>query len=219
DGRIWREFLAQRLGAALQCARWQPAGCNAVTALRHIRNGSAAAHRERAGGRRGRRRLRRHPGFCARIPRRALRGRSARRSRADPRCAPPGALGGSTGAGNRAGDRALGSLRERAAGCVMEDPPGVVADAPTPRLRGVEHTQIGSLAPGQEGMPRVIITRRRALALGFFVVSVVAFLYFVLPKLTGLGRTWDRLDKGAPGWLAVAAAFELLSFAGYVALF
>ena len=101
----------------------------------------------------------------------------------------------------------------------MEDPPGVVADAPTPRLRGVEHTQIGSLAPGQEGMPRVIITRRRALALGFFVVSVVAFLYFVLPKLTGLGRTWDRLDKGAPGWLAVAAAFELLSFAGYVALF
>jgi uncharacterized protein (TIRG00374 family) len=68
-------------------------------------------------------------------------------------------------------------------------------------------------------MPRVIITRRRALALGLFVVSVVAFLYFVLPKLAGLGKTWDRLGHGAPGWLAVAAAFEILSFAGYVALF
>jgi uncharacterized protein (TIRG00374 family) len=88
---------------------------------------------------------------------------------------------------------------------------------PPPRPR-VDHTQIGSL-PGEEGMPRVIITRRRALALGLFVVSVVAFLYFVLPKLAGLGKTWDRLGHGAPGWLAVAAAFEILSFAGYVALF
>jgi uncharacterized protein (TIRG00374 family) len=85
--------------------------------------------------------------------------------------------------------------------------------------RGVDHTQIGTLPPDEEGMPRVIITSRRALALGFFVVSVVAFLYFVLPKLTGLGRTWDRLDKGAPEWLAAAALFEGLSFAGYVALF
>jgi len=68
-------------------------------------------------------------------------------------------------------------------------------------------------------MPRVIITRRRAVALGVFVASVVAFLSFVLPKLAGLGKTWDRLGQGAPGWLAVAAAFEILSFAGYVALF
>ncbi|MGA3361323.1 MAG: lysylphosphatidylglycerol synthase transmembrane domain-containing protein [Solirubrobacteraceae bacterium] len=91
--------------------------------------------------------------------------------------------------------------------------------APPPRMRGVEHTQIGTLPPGEEGMPRVILTRRRTIALVLFVVSVLAFLYFVLPKLAGLGKTWDRLDQGAPGWLAVAAAFELLSFAGYVALF
>jgi len=92
-------------------------------------------------------------------------------------------------------------------------------EAPPPRMRGVDHMQIGTLAPGEEGMPRVILTRRRAIALGLFVVSVLAFLYFVLPKLAGLGKTWDRLDQGAPGWLAVAAAFEVLSFAGYVALF
>jgi uncharacterized protein (TIRG00374 family) len=95
-----------------------------------------------------------------------------------------------------------------------------VTDELDPRRRlGVDHTQIGSLPPGEEEMPRVIVTGRRAIALGLFVVSVVAFLYFVLPKLTGLGRTWDRLDQGAPGWLAVAVAFEALSFAGYVALF
>jgi uncharacterized protein (TIRG00374 family) len=87
------------------------------------------------------------------------------------------------------------------------------------RRRAVDHTQIGSLPAGEEGMPRVIFTRRSAIALALFVVSVLAFLYFVVPKLTGLGRTWDRLDQGAPGWLAIAAAFELLSFAGYVALF
>jgi uncharacterized membrane protein YbhN (UPF0104 family) len=89
---------------------------------------------------------------------------------------------------------------------------------PPPRLRGVDHTQIGTLPPG-EGMPRVILTRRRAIALCLFVISILAFLYFVLPKLAGLGKTWDRLDQGAPGWLAVAAGFEVLSFAGYVALF
>ena len=86
---------------------------------------------------------------------------------------------------------------------------------PPPRPR-VDHTQIGSLPTGEEGMPRVIVTRRHAIALGLFVVSVVAFLYFVVPKLTGLGRTWDRLDQGAPGWLAVAVAFEALSFCGSI---
>ena len=93
------------------------------------------------------------------------------------------------------------------------------ADSPPARLRGVDHTQIGTLPPGEEGMPRVILTRRSAIALGLFVLSVLAFLYFVLPKLAGLGQTWDRLDQGSPGWLVVAAGFELLSFAGYVALF
>jgi uncharacterized protein (TIRG00374 family) len=87
------------------------------------------------------------------------------------------------------------------------------------RRRGVDHTQIGRLPPDEEGMPHVIITRNRAIALGLFVVSVLAFLYFVLPKLAGLDKTWHRLGQGSPGWLAVAAAFEALSFAGYVALF
>jgi putative heme transporter len=90
-------------------------------------------------------------------------------------------------------------------------------DWPPPRPRVVDQTQIGTI--GDAGIPRVILTRRSAVALGVFVISIVGFLYFVLPKLAGLGKTWDRLGQGSPGWLAVAAGFEFLSFAGYVALF
>jgi uncharacterized protein (TIRG00374 family) len=70
-----------------------------------------------------------------------------------------------------------------------------------------------------EEMPRVVITRERALLFGLFVASAIAFLYFVLPKLAGLGDTWQRLGTGDTRWLVVALGLECLSFAGYVALF
>ena len=62
-------------------------------------------------------------------------------------------------------------------------------------------------------------TRRRLLASGLFVVSTVAFLYFVLPKLLGLKDTWNRIEHGNGWWLGFAAVLEVCSFAGYVALF
>lgn len=68
-------------------------------------------------------------------------------------------------------------------------------------------------------MPRVTFTRKRPLASIVFVVSVAAFLYFVLPKLLGLRDTWNRIQHGDPLWLAFAAALEVLSFFGYIALF
>jgi uncharacterized protein (TIRG00374 family) len=70
-----------------------------------------------------------------------------------------------------------------------------------------------------EEMPRVVITRRRALLFGLFVLSAIAFLYYVLPKLAGLSGTWHRLSEGDPIWLVVALVLECLSFAGYVFLF
>ena len=39
-----------------------------------------------------------------------------------------------------------------------------------------------------------------------FVVSAVAFLYFVLPQISGLEDSWDRLGDGEPVWLVEAAA-------------
>ncbi len=68
-------------------------------------------------------------------------------------------------------------------------------------------------------MPRVRVTRARLLASIVFVVSVVAFLYFVLPKLVGLKESWERLQQGNVWWLAVALVLEALSFASYILLF
>ena len=71
----------------------------------------------------------------------------------------------------------------------------------------------------EEEMPRVRMTRRNAIAFGLFVLSALAFLYFVVPKLTGLSETWGKLSNGDPTWLAIAALLELLSFGGYIVLF
>ena len=70
-----------------------------------------------------------------------------------------------------------------------------------------------------EAPPRIQITRRQAIVFALFVGSAVAFLYFVLPKITGLGDTWRRVHEGDPAWLVVAGAFEVFSFLGYVWLF
>ena len=68
-------------------------------------------------------------------------------------------------------------------------------------------------------MPRIRLTRRSLVASIVFIVSVVAFLYFVLPKLLGLRDTWNRLQHGNVWWLALAAVLEGFSFLGYVVLF
>jgi uncharacterized protein (TIRG00374 family) len=71
-----------------------------------------------------------------------------------------------------------------------------------------------------EEMPRVVITRQRALIFGVFVLSAIAFLYFVLPTISGgTSKSIHNLGDGTPGWLVLAFAFECLSFGGYVILF
>ncbi|UGS37642.1 lysylphosphatidylglycerol synthase transmembrane domain-containing protein [Capillimicrobium parvum] len=74
-------------------------------------------------------------------------------------------------------------------------------------------------ALNDEEMPRVQFSGK-ALALGvLFILSIVAFLYFVLPQIEGLNDTWHRIEQGSPWWLGVAAVFTVLSFGGYVLLF
>ncbi len=91
-----------------------------------------------------------------------------------------------------------------------------------PRLRRTPELD----APGRheepdedEEMPRVQLTRRNLLLGIFFVVSIVAFLYLVLPQISGLEDTWHRIEDGDPIWLGVAGIFTVLSFGGYVMLF
>jgi uncharacterized protein (TIRG00374 family) len=71
----------------------------------------------------------------------------------------------------------------------------------------------------EEEMPRVAVTRRQAVAFGLFVLTVVGFLYFVLPKLAGVGTTLHHIENGDGWWIAIGVVLELLSFAGYVVLF
>lgn len=67
--------------------------------------------------------------------------------------------------------------------------------------------------------PRVRFTKGRLLAFLVVAVSVALFLYFVLPKLVGLQQTWNRVGRGDPWYLGLAAVLEVLSFACYVMLF
>jgi uncharacterized membrane protein YbhN (UPF0104 family) len=70
-----------------------------------------------------------------------------------------------------------------------------------------------------EEMPRVRLTRRQIVAFTVFILSAVAFLYFVLPKLTDAGTTVHRIERGDTWWIIVGVLLEGLSFAGYVVLF
>lgn len=63
------------------------------------------------------------------------------------------------------------------------------------------------------------VTRQRAFAFALFVVSGVAFLYFVLPQISGVGTTVHRISRGDTWWIAVAVLLEVCSFGGYVVLF
>ena len=77
----------------------------------------------------------------------------------------------------------------------------------------------GPLPGGLEPMPSVLLTRRQIISSALFVLLCVGFLYFILPKLTGIGRTVHRIEGGDTWWIAIGVLFEVLSFAGYVVLF
>jgi uncharacterized protein (TIRG00374 family) len=71
-----------------------------------------------------------------------------------------------------------------------------------------------------EAMPRVQITRKGALLFCFFVLSAIAFLYLVLPQISGdLEDTRARFGEGNRIWLGAAFLFTVLSFGGYMAMF
>jgi uncharacterized membrane protein YbhN (UPF0104 family) len=86
--------------------------------------------------------------------------------------------------------------------------------------QGVTETpERASSSHHEEEMPRVVITRRRAVAFGLFVLTIVGFMYFVLPKLAGVGTTLHHIENGDGWWIAIGVVLELASFAGYVVLF
>ena len=71
----------------------------------------------------------------------------------------------------------------------------------------------------EEEMPRRPVSRRQLASFVAFMLSALAFLYFVLPKLAGIGTTVHRIERGDAWWIALGVVFEILSFAGYVVVF
>jgi uncharacterized protein (TIRG00374 family) len=64
-----------------------------------------------------------------------------------------------------------------------------------------------------------IFTTRRLLQTGVVVVVLLVGIYFLFPKLVGLGDSLDKLGEAEPVWIAVAIVFSIASYATYIALF
>ncbi|MDQ2631290.1 MAG: flippase-like domain-containing protein [Actinomycetota bacterium] len=64
-----------------------------------------------------------------------------------------------------------------------------------------------------------IFTTRRLVQTIVAVLILLGGIYFLFPKLIGLGDSLERLDEADPLWIAVAIVFNVFAYATYIALF
>jgi uncharacterized protein (TIRG00374 family) len=64
-----------------------------------------------------------------------------------------------------------------------------------------------------------IFTTRRVVQTVLVVLLLLGGIYFLFPKLVGLGDAVGRLGEADPVWIVIAIGFMLLSYATYIALF
>jgi uncharacterized protein (TIRG00374 family) len=62
-------------------------------------------------------------------------------------------------------------------------------------------------------------TTKRLLQTGVVVLILLVAIYFLFPKLVGLGDAVGKLDDADPVWIGVAVVFSIASYATYIALF
>jgi uncharacterized membrane protein YbhN (UPF0104 family) len=72
-------------------------------------------------------------------------------------------------------------------------------------------------ANGTAEMP--LLTTRRLIQTVVVVFLLLGGIYFLFPKLVGLGGALDRLDEADPLWIGIAIGFNILAYATYIALF
>jgi uncharacterized protein (TIRG00374 family) len=87
--------------------------------------------------------------------------------------------------------------------------------------RAASDPQVNPEPPEDEDdeRPALVITRRNLIVLGVFLVLSLAALYFLLPQLVGLDRTWQEIERGRPVWIVAALVLTVGMFVGYVAQF
>ncbi|HET7120475.1 MAG TPA: lysylphosphatidylglycerol synthase transmembrane domain-containing protein [Solirubrobacterales bacterium] len=64
-----------------------------------------------------------------------------------------------------------------------------------------------------------IFTTRRIVQTVVVVLLLLGAIYFIFPKLVGLGDALSRLDDADPLWVGIAIGFNVLAYATYIALF
>ncbi|HET9676065.1 MAG TPA: lysylphosphatidylglycerol synthase transmembrane domain-containing protein [Solirubrobacterales bacterium] len=64
-----------------------------------------------------------------------------------------------------------------------------------------------------------IFTTRRIVQTVVLVLILLGTIYFLFPKLVGLGDALSRLDDADPVWIGVAIALNVAAYATYIALF
>ncbi len=64
-----------------------------------------------------------------------------------------------------------------------------------------------------------LFTVRRLVQTVLLVLLLLGCIYFLFPKLVGLGDALSKLGDADPVWIAVAIGFNVLAYATYIALF
>jgi uncharacterized protein (TIRG00374 family) len=64
-----------------------------------------------------------------------------------------------------------------------------------------------------------LFTTRRLIQTLAVVLALLVGIYFLFPKLVGLGDAVSRLGDAEPIWIVVAIGFNVVAFATYIALF
>jgi uncharacterized protein (TIRG00374 family) len=64
-----------------------------------------------------------------------------------------------------------------------------------------------------------LLTARRLIQTVVVVLVLLVSIYFLFPKLVGLGDAMSKLGDADPLWIAIAIAFCVLSYLTYIALF
>lgn len=74
-------------------------------------------------------------------------------------------------------------------------------------------------ANGSRTVELPLLTPRRLIQTVVVVLLLLGSIYFLFPKLVGLGDAMSKLGEADPIWIAVAIGFSVLSYATYIALF
>jgi uncharacterized protein (TIRG00374 family) len=64
-----------------------------------------------------------------------------------------------------------------------------------------------------------IFTTRRLVQTVVVVFILLGGIYFLFPKLVGLGDSLGKLDEADPLWIGIAIGFNVVAYATYIALF